>query len=294
MLKRKRITGIIDSHEHYRKGGNVFTFFKVMKVFGISRAVFVPTGSPPNNRGYKSYLTELLKLQKKFPDKIIAFCTVNEKDPKAFKIFENCIKKGGQGLKLIGGHPQFYKKELLSSPNFYKILNIAKTHHLPVLIHFSLIKLPEAEKEFKKILKHYPDITFIWAHFCSSIYRGINLEKCQYYLDKYPNLYTDISMGGGIKRYFKYLNINSKKIRNFIVKYQDRILWGCDLILDSKRQKNENWLLERMNSDFRMHQKKVFKSKFAKDPKTLIKGLFLPKRVLEKIYIENPKRVLKI
>ncbi|MDI6591696.1 MAG: amidohydrolase family protein [Patescibacteria group bacterium] len=293
-LKREsKISGIIDSHEHYRKGGNISAFFSAMKVLKISKVVFVPTGSPPNNRGYKGHMAELLKLQKKFPDKIIAFCTINEKDPQAFEVFENCIKKGGQGLKLIGGHPQFYRPPL-NSPCLYKVLDRVQKYQLPVLIHVSPITLPRAAREFEKIIRKYPKITFIWAHFCSCIYQGINLEKAQYYLDRYPNLYTDISMGGGIKRYFKYLQINPKKIRDFVIRYQDKILWGADLILDTKEYKNQDWLVERISCDFKLHQKKFFKCKFVRDPKLLINGLFLPKKILKKIYVINPKKILRI
>lgn len=80
---------------------------------------------------------------------------------------------------------------------------MVKTHQLPVLIRVS--PLPQAEKEFEKILKIFSNIVFIWAHFCSIIYKGINLEKAKDYLDRYPNLYTDISMEGGIKRYLNIL-----------------------------------------------------------------------------------------
>lgn len=106
MFKEK----IIDAHEHYRKSGDFSTSFSVMKDLGISKMVFVPTGSPPKNRGYKGNTLELLRLQKQFPDKIIAFCTIYEKDPQTFRFVEYCIKKGAKGLKLIGGHPQFTGK----------------------------------------------------------------------------------------------------------------------------------------------------------------------------------------
>lgn len=296
MIFLSKENGIIDTHEHYQKGGNISLFFSIMKDLGISKVLFVPTGSSPKNRGHKVNTIELLKLQEKFPEKIIAFCTIYEKDPGAFEFFKKCIKKGAKGLKLIGGHPHYYKPGLLANRNLYKVLELAKIFQLPILVHVSPIRLPQAEKEFKIILKKYPEITFIWAHFCSCIYQDIYLKKCQYYLNKYSNLYTDISMGGGIKRYFKHLEtINGAKIiRDFIIKYQDRILWGSDIILSSKKSQTRAWLRERIGTDFKIHRERFFKSKFAQNPDSLINGLFLPKRVLRKIYIENPKKILRL
>jgi hypothetical protein len=52
------------------------------------------------------------------------------------------------------------------------------------------------------------------------------LELCAETLDKFPNVYIDISMGGGLKRYMRYFDENPELWRNFILKYQDRIFWA--------------------------------------------------------------------
>ena len=42
--------GKIDMHEHYRVGGDIDLFLKAAGCFGISKVVFLPTGSPPDNK----------------------------------------------------------------------------------------------------------------------------------------------------------------------------------------------------------------------------------------------------
>jgi len=51
-------------------------------------------------------------LKKLFPEKIIAFCTIDEKDEKAIFDLEECLQNGGEGLKILGGHPNFYDEKL--------------------------------------------------------------------------------------------------------------------------------------------------------------------------------------
>jgi hypothetical protein len=52
--------GKIDTHEHYRVGGNIDSFLKAAGCFGISKVVFVPTGSSPDNKYYKFHWAFLM------------------------------------------------------------------------------------------------------------------------------------------------------------------------------------------------------------------------------------------
>ena len=113
--------GKIDMHEHYRAGGDVEEFLKAAGCLGISKIVFVPTGSSPDNQGYETHQERLIKhISKQYPEKIIPFCTIDEADPEAAEIFEQCLQAGAKGLKLIGGHPDFYD-EPLNSENMYRV-----------------------------------------------------------------------------------------------------------------------------------------------------------------------------
>ena len=79
------------------------------------------------------------------------------------------------------------------------------------------------------------------------------------------------------------------KLRNFIIKYSDRILFGTDI---SKQPEDENHkqVAERYNRCFQLLETdKIIKGGFFDDIET--KGLALPKDVLEKIYYKNATRL---
>lgn len=284
--------GKIDMHEHYRVGGDIEEFLKAAGTLGISKIVFLPTGLAPDNRGYKSHQKFLIKyIKKMYPEKIIPFCTIDEADPQAAEVFKECLKDGGQGLKLIGGHPKFYDTPL-NSENMYKVYQEAAEYQVPVLIHGSIINLPEVKNQLDQVYSDFPEVTFIHAHYCSAIMRGINLDQCSELLDKHPNLYIDLSMGGGIKRYHRYFREDLAKVKDFILTYQDRILFGSDIILNPQAGKDFDWLYQRMRCDLDLHQQKDYSCSFG-EKDILHQGFNLDREVLKKLYFENPKKILK-
>ena len=229
---------------------------------------------------------------KLYPEKIIPFCTIDESDPNAPEIFEECLKAGGKGLKLIGGHPKFYDTPL-NSEIMYKVYQKAEQYKVPVLLHGSIITIPELIDQLEQIYSDFPEVTFIHAHYCSSIMKGINLEKCANFLDKYPNLYIDLSMGGGIKRYHRYFRQDLEKVKDFILAYQDRILFGSDIILNRSVSKNFDWLYQRVRCDIELHQKESYTCDFGEKDQ-VHQGFNLPREVLIKLYYENPKKALNL
>lgn len=98
-------------------------------------------------------------------------------------------------------------------------------------------------------------------------------------------------MGGGTGRYHRYFREDLKKVRDFILKYQDRILFGSDIILDESSQKDTSWIYQRIKCDIDLHQKNQYTCPFGKKDKTH-QGFNLGKEVLRKFYFENPKKIL--
>ncbi len=283
--------GKIDMHEHYRKSGDIDIFLKAAGCFGISKVVFLPTGSPPDNRGYEANWKSLIEqVKESYSDKVIPFCTIDEADPQAAELFEQYILEGAKGLKLIGGHPDFYD-EPLNSENMYRVYQKAAEYGIPVLLHGSIITIGGLKEQLEQVYSDFPEVTFIHAHYCSTIMGGINLDECAELLDKYPNLYIDLSMGGGIARYHKYLKQDLDKIKDFVLAYQDRILFGSDIILGLSETKNFDWLYERIRCDIDLQQKTEYTCEFG-ETDWVHKGFNLDKEVLRKLYYENPKKVL--
>ncbi len=292
-----QIKGSFDMHEHFRVNGNMGLYLKVARGLGIKKTVFVPTGNTPDNAGYKEHMAALLEEQKKYPDRIIAFCSIDEADLDAPKIFEKCLNEGGKGLKIIGGHTKFYDVPL-NNDIMKQVFKIAQDRDVPVMVHVSIMTLPTAKAEFMDLLNQFPSVRVQYAHYCSSIYYGINLDRCAEFLDKYPNLYVDLSMGSGAKGFFRYTMQEGglEKIRNFILKYQDRILHGTDMILAGGKSATQDpkFLRDRIKCEFNLYKEKWYKCPLVNGDDALLKGFSLPRGILRKLYIDNPKKFLKI
>ena len=289
-----RVKGIIDTHEHYTVGGNMQEFLQLSEELGIRKTVFLPTGMAPDNDGYKENMRALLEMQKQYPDQIIAFCTVNAGDQKAPEIFEDCLNNGGKGLKLIDGHPEFYNAPL-NSPNMKRLFEIADRRKVPVLMHVSMYRLPKAGNEFKELLDQFPTVRVQVAHYCCAIYEGVHLEICSELLDRYPNVYVDLSMGVGLKRAFQYMRKDLKPIKDFILKYQDRITYGSDIILSSEGLSSSGkWLRDRMSCDLSaLQDDQVYCPVILSNTEMPVPGFSLPQEVLQKILVRNPSNMLK-
>lgn len=282
--------GKIDMHEHYAVTGNVDLFLNAAGCFGISKVVFLPTGMPPNNKFYRVHSLFLMGLAKKYPDQVIPFCTIDEADPRAAELVEQYILAGAKGLKLLGGHPDYYD-EPLNSENMYKVYDKVTKYDVPVLIHGELINFPEQYDQLDEVFSDFQEVTFILAHYGVTLMRGIHLDVITELLDKHPNLYIDLSMGGGITAYHSYLKRDLETIRNFVIEYQDRILFGSDIILSIIITNNFDWLYERIRCDIDICQKAEYTCEFGKSD-WVHQGFDLDKEILRKLYYENPKKVL--
>ena len=281
--------GKIDMHEHYWVSGNIDLFLRALGCFGISKVVLLPTGAPPDNKFYRINSMFLMMWAKRYPDQVIPFCTIDEADPRAAELVEQYILAGAKGVKLIGGHPDYYD-EPLNSENMYKVYQKAAEYDVPVLLHGSLINIPELQDQLDQVYSDFPEVTFQHAHYGQTLMKGIHLDVIAELLDKYPNLYIDLSMGSGITGYHAYLKRDLETIRNFVIEYQDRILFGSDLIL-SIGTNDFDWLYERVRCEIDLCQKAEFTCEFGKSD-WVHQGFDLDEEILRKLYYENPKKVL--
>jgi predicted TIM-barrel fold metal-dependent hydrolase len=277
--------GKIDMHEHYYISGNVDLFLKALGCLGISKVVLLPTGLPPDNEFYKLNWAGLMMWARQYPDQIIPFCTIDEADPHAGELVEQYILEGAKGIKLLGGHPYYYD-EPLNSENMYRVYEMAAEYHVPVLIHGELISIPEQYDQLDQVFSDFPGVTFILAHYGVTLTGGNHLDVIAGLLDKHPNLCIDLSEGGFIGPYLSYLKHDLQTIRDFVIRYQDRILFGSDIVLTIFTNDLDG-LYQRIRCDIGACQEAEFTCEFGTQ-----QGLDLDRDVLRKLYYENPKRVL--
>jgi predicted TIM-barrel fold metal-dependent hydrolase len=126
------------------------------------------------------------------------------------------------------------------------------------------------------VAKH-PHTTFIGAHMCNS---AEDLTKLSAWMDKYPNLVTDFDAR------INELGRQPYSARKFLIKYQDRLMFGTDTPCNRESYRTYFRFLETDDEYFDSapsHHLQGF---------WMIYGVYLPKEVLEKIYYKNAERYL--
>jgi len=143
-------------------------------------------------------------------------------------------------------------------------------------------------------LARNPDLVVVGAH-NGSMSHDVGLIAAT--LDKYPNFYVEPAA-----RFGDFIRQDPDSVRNFIIKYQDRFLYGTDLgvsgsademsqeELAQEKQRTVN-MLDRHWKYFSEPGMVIFDTHFLAEPK-VVQGLNLPDSVLRKIYYENASRIL--
>jgi len=135
------------------------------------------------------------------------------------------------------------------------------------------------------IAKNHPDLRIIACHFASLEYDTDEVAKR---LDKYPNMAVDTSARIG-----DMMIQPREKVRNFFLKYQDRILFGTDLFThwdvavptDAQREEIHKEVKECALAWFDF----LSTDKVVKYWDHSAQGLALPADVCEKIWLHNAK-----
>ena len=128
---------------------------------------------------------------------------------------------------------------------------------------------------------------FVGAHLASLEW---SLEEVAKRLDKFPNMSVDLSRMSNIELHALR---NREKTRDFFIKYQDRLLYATDSSInptkDPERLKNNmhnRWLRE---WKFYVTDDKITLRGFGE-----LNGLKLPREVIDKIYLTNALKILKM
>lgn len=133
-----------------------------------------------------------------------------------------------------------------------------------------------------RFLARHPDMRFVGAHLGSLEYDVDSLAKR---LDRFPNMAVD--MAERICHLQYQSKTNYEKVRNFMLKYQDRLIYGSDFSMPpmatsevAKASLHKHWSEDwaYLTTDLNMTVDEVDGD---------FKGLRLPKEVIDKIYYAN-------
>lgn len=135
------------------------------------------------------------------------------------------------------------------------------------------------------MLEKHPSLTYVGAHLGSLEW---NVDEVAKRLDRFPNMITDLA------ERICHLQLQAQKewekVRNFMIKYQDRIIYGTDVIDDGSM--NDDQLKARFQDLWQRHWQFFSTNETMQAPefKGSFKGLSLPKDVLNKVFAENARK----
>ena len=133
------------------------------------------------------------------------------------------------------------------------------------------------------VLKRHPKLDFLGAHLASLEWSVDELAKR---LDRYPNLKVDMAARMYPIQYQS--KIDREKVRDFMIRYQERILYGTDFEVHDDPALN--------GDSVRAHLHKGWLDQWiymTTDSTIAVKGLKLPKQVIDKIYYKNAEKYFR-
>ncbi len=298
---------VVNAHDHLYKLEHLPKYLAAAKRTGVTRTLFVASSALTltGAKGGKGRLTyenseTIIEAAKKYPGKIIPFCTIYPHDPDKLDKLKQLVADGAVGLKLYTGHQNFHDRPL-DNEDMEPIYQYCDETGLPIVWH---VNLQLYRKEFERVMARHPNMTVIMPHFGQAYWRpDPELQWMAELLDKYPNLYTDTSLGtrqilvDGQLRVGQYRDL----FRTFCTKYSDRILFGTDMVVTGNSEKTSLWIesviracRDMLEKDFYYFPMGARGSKYGNanaHPYGLRRGLNLDDDTLRKIYETNPEKL---
>ena len=254
---------LVDTHEHIESFEKAQMLMEASEKTGVKKTVLVASpietlslNGSKSFTGYKENMDEIFRIADTYPKKFIPFCTVSPMDPGVMEYLQECLNRGAKGLKLYNGHSYYHDifGLPLDSPRMMPVYAFAERNQMPILFHVNIVKY---QNELETVLKKNPGLLVSIPHFMVS---SVDISKVEDLMDRYPNLYTDISFGSTefLAAGFRRISKDPGKYAGFINDYQDRVLFGADMVLTGAQEKDVMFMEERINCYKDLLQKRKF------------------------------------
>jgi predicted TIM-barrel fold metal-dependent hydrolase len=288
---------IIDAHVHVHNGPTVATFFEAATLYGVTKVVSMTPldevdalrAAYPGRLAFIAIprwrnMAKSAEFQKQWIEDLAAF---REKGARRMKFWMAPPMRGDHGLTL-------------QDPFFAPIIRAALDLGYDFMVH---VGDPSAwfrpggryadVAKFGTKREHYPQLEFLLEtvapHNVIAAHMGGYIEEpafLQSLLDRYPNLYLDSS---ATKWVVREVARQPEVMREFMLRNQDRVLFGSDLVIHDKcdfdHYASRYWA-HRMVWETAQRGESPIEDPDAENPPKLA-GLDLPLAVLRRLYYEN-------
>lgn len=308
---------IINTHEHINNMDLLNNFLKSQRQCNVSAIIMV--GSPsstfrPDPKGpFIKYLENnelIIEMTQKTNSEIIAFPTLNPNDGGNLERLKDYISRGARGLNLWTGHHgtlegSWGKTTLydwlgpLNRTDMYPIYEYCQENRVPIVWSNNL-GVRDVREQLWQILEKFPDMIIKISHF-GICFRSYNLPFIKEFLDKYEGGYTCFPWGHPEYVMEKFENISTVRnevTRDFFIKYQDRIMFGTDLVPTNHPRKTIEWMRRHTQAYIDIIEREEYHVEiydFTSDGRDFVvdyRGLNLSKDISEKVYNKNAMKFL--
>jgi predicted TIM-barrel fold metal-dependent hydrolase len=262
-----------------------------------------------------------LQLSQAYPHKFVTFARVDfskleepDFEEQVNSRIDDYVRRGAGGIKFLkelglGVKDSSGKYIKPCDPRLKPIWQAAARHNIPVLIHIGdpiafFEPINEYNERYEELV-HHPDWSFAGSQFysfdelvnsgktllCNNpqtrfIFPHVggiaeDLAQVAGMLDQFPNLYIDTA------ERIAELGRQPYTARDFIIKYQDRILYGTDLIPNHGNITPNYRFFETFDEYFHYNDWDEHHQ-----GRWMIYGVGLPDQVLRKLYFENACKVI--
>jgi len=304
---------VIDMHSHpYASGNEIDLWVKNMDEAGIIKTILL-------THAHGGEFDSLVNFYSKYPDRFELWCgfdyTGYDKPgfgPDAVKELVRCFKIGAKGVGELGdkGKGLFYCKPPawgmhIDDPRMDPLLQKCAELNMPINIHVGEpqwfyekmdstndgllnafdwrldnqegLDLDSVLKTLENAVKKHPGTIFIACHLAN---QNTDLNKLGVLLDKYANLYADISA-----RYAENAPV-PRYTKAFFEKYQDKLLYGTDMGFEKSMYETTFRILESLDEHF--YNIELFNYHWP------LNGFGLNDETLEKLYKKNAEKIFML
>ncbi len=299
---------IIDAHTHIRTIKDITKMISIEDDFGVTKQI----GIVHNEEGFQA-------AKKQYPDRFIYAKYLSLSDIAQYNVepvLDEISKLQDQGYSLAKSwfgprwrdHIDVPKDFRINNPIITLIFHALEDNGIPLIIHvadpdtYYASRYQDSEKygtkdehlnQLEDVLSRHRKLQFQIPHFGSQpeIHRLQDLSR---WMNRFPNVVVDTASSRWMAR---ELSKDTKKARDFILKYSDRVLFGTDL--SSGRGDRDyfsgRYLAQRILWETNERDTPLpFTDADTNDTGgTIINGLDLPLSVLEKLYWENANLIYK-
>ena len=286
---------IIDIHTHIRDNAILDDYTGMAELikndYGSDLAMWINLSSPL--REGREGLEEMQRVEKEYKGRFLH--TINDyriHDGLAFSPAELAWwhKKGVVGFKIwvgvsdLSDHPAndpiYTKMEQLGMVG----ASVHISQPYPTRWCESPVDFWSSQLAWLRVLDRHPDMVVVMAHMQDFFNSDEQLDFLRYMLETYPNYYVDLAA-----RFQQFSRMDRDNLREFVIKYQDRILFGTDI--SDQPSKDAAAAAAGYIRCFRLLEtgEVVEGGGFFSDKSA--QGLELPREVLEKIYYKNAVKI---